>query len=146
MSVVEPGTAARQIFVNLPVRDLKASIAFFASLGFTFDPRFTDDSATCMLVGENIFAMLLTHEKFRTFAPGPVADARKATEVLVALSLDSRAAVDALVSRAVAAGGATFREPEDHGFMYGHAFRDPDGHVWEPFHMDMAAFESGAAS
>jgi len=126
----------KQIFVNLPVADLKASIAFFARLGFTFNPQFTDDTATCMIVGENIFAMLLTRERFAGFAPHPPADARAATEVLLALPLDSREAVDAIVREAVAAGGNTYSAPQDHGFMYQHGFQDLDGHVWEVFQMN----------
>lgn len=130
---------SRMIFVNLPVRDLPRAQAFFAALGFTFDPRFTDDTAACMVIDERIHAMLLTHEKFRGFAPHPVADARQATEVLVGLSCESRRAVDETVRKAVAAGATGFRDPEDHGFMYGHAFQDLDGHVWELVWMDPAA-------
>ncbi len=126
----------RQIFVNLPVADLKASIAFFARLGFTFNPDFTDDTATCMIVSDNIFAMLMVRERFAGFAPHPPADARAATEVLLALQLESRAAVDAMVAAAVAAGGNTYNAPQDHGFMYQHGFQDPDGHVWEVFQMN----------
>ncbi|MEW6414695.1 MAG: VOC family protein [Pseudomonadota bacterium] len=126
----------KQIFVNLPVADLKASIAFFSRLGFTFNPEFTDDTATCMIVGENIFAMLLTRDRFAGFAPHPPADARATTEVLLALQLESRAAVEAMVQEAVAAGGNTYSAPQDHGFMFQHGFQDPDGHVWEVFHMN----------
>lgn len=128
----------KQIFVNLPVADLKASIAFFTRLGFTFNPEFTDDTATCMIVGENIFAMLLTRERFAGFAPHPPADARAATEVLLALQLESRAAVEAMVKKAVAGGGNTYSTPQDHGFMFQHGFQDLDGHVWEVFQMDAA--------
>jgi predicted lactoylglutathione lyase len=126
----------KQIFVNLPVTDLKASIAFFTGLGFAFNADFTDDSATCMIVGDNIYAMLLTRERFAGFAPHPPADARAATEVLLALHLESRAAVDAMVRDAVAAGGNTYSAPQDHGFMYQHGFQDLDGHVWEVFQMN----------
>jgi len=126
----------RQIFVNLPVADLKASIAFFARLGFTFNPDFTDDTATCMIVSDNIFAMLMVRERFAGFAPHPPADARAATEVLLALQLESREAVDAMVAAAVAGGGNTYSAPQDHGFMYQHGFQDPDGHVWEVFQMN----------
>lgn len=126
----------RQIFVNLPVADLKASIAFFARLGFTFNPDFTDDTATCMIVGDNIFAMLMVRERFAGFAPHPPADARAATEVLLALQLESREAVDAMVAAAVVGGGNTYNAPQDHGFMYQHGFQDPDGHVWEVFQMN----------
>jgi predicted lactoylglutathione lyase len=126
----------RQIFVNLPVADLKASIAFFTRLGFTFNPDFTDDTATCMIVGETIFAMLLTRERFAGFAPHPLADARATTEVLLALQLESREAVDAMVKAAVSGGGNTYSAPQDHGFMYQHGFQDLDGHVWEVFRMN----------
>lgn len=126
----------KKIFVNLPVADLKASIAFFTRLGFTFNPEFTDDTATCMIIGDNIFAMLLTRERFAGFAPHPPTDARAATEVLLALQLDSREAVDAMVREAVAAGGTTYSAPQDHGFMYQHGFQDLDEHVWEVFQMN----------
>lgn len=127
-----------QIFINLPVADLPASIRFFTQLGFTFNPDFTDETATCMIVSETIFVMLLTREKFAGFAPSPVADARTTTQVILALSLDSREAVDTLVGTAVAAGGNTYNTPLDHGFMYQHGFQDLDGHVWELFHMPAA--------
>lgn len=126
---------ASQIFVNLPVADLKRSIAFFSALGFTFNPQWTDDSATCMIMGDNIFAMLLTRERFQGFTPRPVADATASTEVLVCLAVDSRAAVDEMVRNAVASGGSTYNAPQDHGFMYSHAFQDPDGHLWELVHL-----------
>jgi len=129
----------KQIFVNLPVADLRASKAFFASLGFSFNPQFSDDKATCMIIGENIYAMLLTREYFQGFVDRPVADARQAAGVLLALPCEDRAAVDALVAKAVAAGGKAPRPPKDHGFMYQHGFDDPDGHIWEVFHMDMSA-------
>lgn len=125
----------KQIFVNLPVVDLKKSIAFFTKLEFTFDPNFTDDNATCMIIGENMFAMLLSEPTFKTFTPKPICDAKKNTEVLVALNLENRAAVDEMVRQAVAAGGSTYKEPQDHGFMYAHGFQDLDGHIWEPFFM-----------
>ncbi|CAB4868802.1 MAG: glyoxalase/bleomycin resistance/extradiol dioxygenase family protein [Actinobacteria bacterium] len=124
------------IFVNLPVADLQRSIAFFAQVGYTFNQQFTDDNATCMIIDEGIFAMLLVRPYFETFTPKPVANAHEVTEVLVALSAESRAAVDALVDRAIAAGGREAREAQDHGFMYGRAYEDLDGHIWEIFWMD----------
>lgn len=127
---------ARKIFVNLPVADLEASVAFFTALGFSFNPEFTDETATCMIVGEDIFVMLLTREKFRGFTPKAICDAHTSTEVLVALSCDSRAEVDELVRKAVAAGGSTYADPQDHGFMYEHGFQDPDGHIWELVYME----------
>jgi predicted lactoylglutathione lyase len=130
------------IFVNLPVKDLVKSMAFFEALGFSFNPQFTDETAACMVISDTIFAMLLTHEKFAGFSPKPIADTSKTTEVLIALSRDDREAVDAIVKAALAAGGSTFNQPQDHGFMYGHAFRDLDGHVWEVFWMDPAAVQA----
>lgn len=124
-----------RIFVNLPVANLRRSIAFFSRLGFSFDEKFTDDSATCMIADDNIFVMLLVRERFQSFTPKPVSDATRSTEVLLCLSRESRAAVDAMVREAVAAGGSTYNDPQDHGFMYGHGFQDPDGHIWELIHM-----------
>lgn len=127
---------SRKIFVNLPVDDLAASVKFFTALGFSFDPQFTDDNATCMVVADDsIFVMLLATPYFQTFTDRPIANAREQTEVLVCLSCDSDAEVDDLVAKAVAAGGKAHRAPQDHGFMYGHGFEDPDGHVWELVHM-----------
>ena len=127
---------ATKIFVNLPVRDLNRSVEFFTQLGFTFNPQFTDENATCMIVGEDIFVMLLTHAKFRTFTPHPICDATQSTEVLVCLSSESRERVDEMVRKAVAAGGTTYTEPQDHGFMYGHGYQDLDGHIWELIYME----------
>ena len=127
---------ATQIFVNLPVKNLDHSVAFFTQLGFRFDPQFTDEMATGMIVGENIFVMILVEIKFKTFTPKVICDATKSTEVLVCLSLESRQEVDAMVSKAVAAGGSTYNEPQDHGFMYGHGFQDLDGHIWELIYME----------
>jgi uncharacterized protein len=135
---------AGKIFVNLPVKDLARSIEFFTALGFGFDPRFTDETATCMIVGENIFVMLLTEAKFKGFTPKEICDASKSTEVLVCMSAESREEVDELVRKAVAAGGRTYNEPQDYGFMYGHGFEDPDGHIWELMHMAEGA-QKGAA-
>ena len=127
---------ASQMFVNLPVKDLQRSVAFFTALGFSFNPQFTDDNATCMIVSEHNFVMLLVEPFFQTFTKKPIADARKSTEVLVCLSCDSRAEVDALVKKALAGGGTPPNAPQDHGFMYGHGFEDLDGHVWELAWMD----------
>ncbi|NMH66105.1 VOC family protein [Shewanella salipaludis] len=125
-----------KVFINLPVKDLPLSIRFFTALGFSFNPQFTDDSATCMLVTDNVCVMLLSHEKFLQFTPNPICDAREATEVLVCLSVDSRARVDELVAKAQASGGSSYNQPQDHGFMYGHGFQDPDGHIWELVYME----------
>ncbi len=134
---------ATQIFVNLPVKSLDRSVAFFERLGFAFDPRFTDGTATCMIVADSIFVMLLTHEKFQSFTPRPICDATRATEVLVCLSRDSQEAVDGMVRDAVAAGGTAHGAPQDHGFMYEHGFQDPDGHIWELVHMRPGAMGQG---
>jgi uncharacterized protein len=128
-----------QIFVNLPVKNLQQSVEFFTKLGFQFNPQFTDETATCMIVSETIFVMLLTHEKFQTFTPKPICDATQSTEVLVCLSLDNQAKVTEMVRQAVAAGGSTYKEPQDHGFMYAHGFQDLDGHIWELVYMDSGA-------
>ncbi|WP_202842700.1 VOC family protein [Luteimonas saliphila] len=125
----------RRIFVDLPVKDLHASVAFFTALGFSFNPRFTDANATCMIVGDGIFVMLLVEPFFGTFTERAIVDARTHTEVLVCLSCDSDREVDALVAKAVAAGGQAHRTAQDQGFMYGHGFVDPDGHLWELVHM-----------
>ena len=130
---------SRKIFVNLPVSDLVKSMEFFGALGFQFNPQFTDDTAACMVISEENYAMLLTREKFQEFAPHKIADAKQVTEVLVCLSCDSRNEVDDLVQKAVAAGGNTFQDPQDHGFMYGRSFQDLDGHVWELVWMDPSA-------
>ncbi len=130
---------ASKIFVNLPDKSLKKSVDFFTKLGFRFNPQFTDETATCMIVSDDIFVSLLTEEKFKTFTPKALCDATKNTEVLVALSLDSVKEVQEIVRKAVAAGGSTYNEPQDHGFMYQHGFQDPDGHIWEMFYMYPAA-------
>lgn len=129
----------RKLFVNIPVADLQRSIHFFEALGFTFDPRFTDASATAMLVGEDASFMLLQRERFASFIRQPVGDPRADTQALLALGVESREAVDVMVQQAIAAGGAHAMEPVDHGFMYGWSFRDLDGHHWEVFWMDPAA-------
>ena len=125
-----------QIFVNLPVRDLDRSVAFFTALGFSFNPDFTDENATCMIVGDNVFIMLLVEPFFRIFTVKEICDARRSAEVIVALSAASRAEVDERVARAVAAGATTPMPEKDHGFMYQHGFQDLDGHLWEFFWME----------
>jgi predicted lactoylglutathione lyase len=132
---------SRKLFVNLAVADLDRSRAFFGELGFSFDPRFTDETATCMLIGEDAYAMLLVTDRFRDFAQKELCDPRTHTEALLAFTVGSREEVDDLADRALAAGGAAAGEPQDHGFMYSRAFEDPDGHHWEAFWMDPAALE-----
>jgi predicted lactoylglutathione lyase len=127
---------ATKIFVNLPVKDLNKSIAFFTSLGYSFNPQFTDETATCMIISEDIFAMLLTYDKFKQFTTRNIADATKTTEVITALSAESREAVDKIVDQAIASGATENGNPQDHGFMYYRAFSDLDGHLWEYIWMD----------
>jgi uncharacterized protein len=127
---------ARQLFVNLPVRDLKKSIDFFSQLGFTFNPKFTDESATCMILSDQAYVMLLVRERFADFTRKEICDTTSHTEALLAISCASRSEVDDLVNRAIAAGGKHAVEPQDHGFMYGWSFYDLDGHHWEVFWMD----------
>lgn len=126
----------RQIFVNLPIRDMARSQTFFKALGLSFNPRFTNEQGACLEIADNIYAMLLIEPFFQGFTRLPVADARKTTEVLIALSCDSRDEVNDLVAKAVAAGATTPNAPQDHGFMYQHGFADLDGHQWEVFWMD----------
>ena len=126
---------SKQIFVNLPVADLPKSLAFFEALGFSRNPQFVDDTAACIVVSDTISVMLLTHDRFRSFTPKAICDTSKAVEVLLNLRCESRDEVDDLVAKALAAGGSTYDEPEDLGFMYSHSFVDPDGHGWGLFHM-----------
>lgn len=127
-----------KIFVNLPVRDLQRSVEFFTKLGFAFNPQFTDESATCMILNEEAYVMLLVEARLKDFLKKPLADARTTTAATYAIDVASRAEVDELVKTAIAAGGTHAAEPMDHGFMYGWSFYDPDGHHWEVFWMDPA--------
>ena len=133
----------RQIFVNFPVKDLTKSVEFFTKLDFTFNPQFTNEDATCMIVDQNIFVMLLVEKFFQTFTPKEICDTSKNTEVLVSLACESRAEVDAMVAKAISAGGTTYKEASDMGFMYQHGFQDLDGHLWEIFFMNESAIEQG---
>jgi predicted lactoylglutathione lyase len=126
---------ATQIYVNLPVKSLKRTVDFFTALGFTFNQKFTDENATCMIVSEDIYVMLLVESFFQRFTPKAICDAHRSTEVLVCLSCESRDAVNNMVEKAVAAGGKTPNPPKDHGFMYQHGFEDLDGHLWELVYM-----------
>ena len=141
---------ARMIFPNIAVKDLDRSVAFFTELGFEFDPRFTDDTATAMIVNEQAVVMLLVESKFEEFTTRELVDPTRQTEAIIALSADSREDVDAFADRALATGGSPANDPMDMGFMYGRSFQDPDGHQWEIFWMDPAALEqpvgSGAVS
>ncbi len=132
---------ATKIFVNLPVKDLNRSVAFFTRLGFTFNPQFTDENATSMVIGEDIFVMLLLEKFFKTFTPKEICDTQKSTEVIIALSADSRAKVDEMADTALQAGGKPSSPTQDLGWMYSRAFQDPDGHLWEIAYMDLSAFD-----
>jgi uncharacterized protein len=127
---------SRKIFVNLPIKSMERSKAFFGALGFEFNPQFTNEQGACMVISDTIYTMLLVEPFFQTFTKKPIADATKTTEVLLCLSCESRGEVDALVKKALAAGGTSPNPPQDHGFMYGHGFTDLDGHVWELMYMD----------
>ena len=135
---------AKQIFVNLPVRDLQKSRAFYEALGAVNNPQFTDATAACMVLSDTIYVMLLTHEKWATFTTKPITDTRQSAQFALALSVDDRQAVDALVEAATAKGGkADVNPPQDLGFMYQRSVEDPDGHLWEPFFMDMSQMPKG---
>ena len=127
---------ATQIFVNLPVKDLDKSVEFFTKLGFTFNQQFTDENATCMIIGENIFAMLLVEKFFKTFTSKEICDSSDSSEAILAITAESREKVDELTNKAIAAGGIEPRAAQDHGWMYGRSFQDVDGHLWEVFFMD----------
>jgi predicted lactoylglutathione lyase len=134
-------TTPHKLFVNIPVRELQRSIEFFEALGFTFNTQFTDATATCMLVGEDAYFMLLTAEKFKEFSRRPVGDPRNETAALFAISVNSREEVDAMVNKAVEVGGSRVADPQDHGFMYQQSFYDLDGHHWEVFWMDPSTID-----
>jgi predicted lactoylglutathione lyase len=133
-----------KIFVNLPVKDLKRTMDFFTHLGFSFNQQFTDEKTACLVINEgSIYAMLITEEFFKTFTRKPISDATKSTEVLIALDAESRQEVDDMIRKAVEAGGTVYMESQDHGWMYGHSFADPDGHQWEILYMDESAIPQG---
>ena len=131
-----------KIFVNLPVKDLNKTIDFFTKLGFKFNPQFTDENATCMIVGDDIFVMLLVEKFFKTFTKKEISDTSKNTEVIVALSVEGRENVDQMINKAIEYGGKESREPQDHGWMYGRSFEDIDGHLWEIIYMDESALKN----
>jgi predicted lactoylglutathione lyase len=134
----------KQIFVNLPVRDLKQATAFYTAIGATRNPQFSDDTAACMVLSETIFVMLLTHAKWATFTKKPIVDAHRENEVMLALSAEDRGAVDKITAAAAANGGkADINPKQDHGFMYGRSFTDVDGHIWETVFVDMSQFPKG---
>ncbi|MGI0031955.1 MAG: VOC family protein [Nitrososphaeraceae archaeon] len=130
-----------QIFVNLPVKDLNETVDFFTKLGFAFNPQFTDENATCMIVNNDIFVMLLVEKFFKTFTKKELCDTTKDTEVIVALSTESREKVDQMINKVIEAGGKEHRKPQDHGWMYGRSFEDINGHLWEVIYMDKNALK-----
>jgi len=138
----------QQVFINLPVRDLEKTKEFFTKLGFTFNPRFTDDTAACLIINEKagFYAMLMTHESMRRFTTKAIADAHTTTETINAFSFESKEVVDAMFERAIAAGGKETRPTEDYGWMYGRAFDDLDGHQWEFFYMDISKMPANPAA
>ena len=129
----------QQIFVNLPIKDMPRSQAFFRAMGYEFNPQFTNEQGACLVLGDKLYAMLLVEDFFQGFTRKMIVDATQAIEVLLCLSCESRAEVDALVAKALAAGGTAPRPPQDHGFMYVHGFDDLDGHSWELAWMDTSA-------
>ncbi len=132
-----------KVFINLPVKDLAASMDFFGRLGFSFNDQFTDENAACLVISDTLFVMLLTEDFFQTFTKKEIVDATKMTEVLTALSVESREAVDVFLDKALEAGAEEAREVQDQGFMYSRSFEDPDGHIWEVFFMDEVAVAHG---
>lgn len=136
---------AKQLYLNLPVKDLDKSVEFFTALGFSFNPDFTDENATCMIVNDDAFVMLLKEGFFSTFTSKPIADTTGSTEAIMAFSVESRQAVDETVRKALTAGGRPSQEAQDYGFMYNHSFQDPDGHLWEVMWMDPAGPPPDAA-
>lgn len=132
-------TSPKMTFINLPVTDLPKTIAFYTALGFSFNPQYTDETATCMIINENTFAMLMVEERFKGFSDAPIPDAKTSTGLMIALALDSRDAVDVFAKAALAHGGKEPRPAIDMGFMFNRTISDPDGHRWEPFFMDQSA-------
>ena len=134
---------ATKIFVNLPVKNLNSSMDFFKKLGYSFNLQFTDETAACMVISEDIYAMLLTHSKFREFTKKDISDSTKTAEVILSLSTDSKEQVSEIVERAIKAGGTEPGEAKDYGFMYLRGFQDLDGHLWEVVWMDPVAVSQG---
>ena len=139
------GRMARQLFVNLPVRNLDKTVEFFTALGFSFNPEFTDENATCMIVNDGAYVMLLVESYFKTFTSKSIAATADTAEAIMSFSLESREAVDEVIRTALTSGGTASEEAQDYGFMYTHSFQDPDGHLWEVFWMDPAGPPKDAA-
>jgi uncharacterized protein len=134
---------SKNIFINLPVKDLNKSTNFFKELGFEFNPQFSDENTSSMIISDNIFALLMVEERFKEFTKKEIADTTSTAEAIFCLSAESREQVDEFVNKALAAGGKSYSEPQDHGFMYGWGFQDLDGHIWEIVYMDESAFSQG---
>lgn len=132
-----------RLYVNLPVKDLKKSMDYFSEIGFEFDPRFTDENATCMIINDNTFVMLLVEDSFKSFIKQDLPDSTKTAEVIIALAANSREQVDEIVDKAMAAGGKLSNEPMVQDFMYARSFEDIDGHLWEVLFVDISAFSQG---
>ncbi|MBV9930740.1 MAG: VOC family protein [Alphaproteobacteria bacterium] len=137
---------SRMIFVNLPVADLRRSVAFYEAVGFTVNPQFTDETAACMVLSDEIHVMLLTHDKYRMFTSKEIADAHRTSAVLLCISCDSRAAVDDITEAALAHGSREPSPKDEYSFMYGRSFEDPDGHCWAPMWLDMGALGDRSAA
>ena len=131
---------ATKVFMNLAVKDLKKSMDFFKQMGYTFNPQFTDETAACMVISEDIYAMLLTHPKFKQFTSKEISDSAKTTEVMIALSCESKEAVNSTMENALKGGAKEYRDPMDYGFMFQRTYEDLDGHIWELIYMDMSKF------
>ena len=142
MQTINGNKMTTQIFVNLPVKDLSRTVEFFKKLGFAFNPQFTDENATCMIINDNIFVMLLVEKFFKSFTKKEICDTTKDTEVIIALSTESREKVDEMMQNVFEAGGKESREPQDHGWMYGRSFQDINGHLWEIIYMDEKALKN----
>ncbi|WP_285767286.1 VOC family protein [Peribacillus sp. SI8-4] len=137
------GVQAEKIFVNLPVKDLDASMEFFTKVGFVFNEQMTNENAACMVISESIYVMLLVEEYFKTFTKKEIPNSETSAEAIVALSVNSKQEVDEIVHRALKAGAQPYNDAIDHGFMYGWSFKDLDGHLWEVFYMDESSFSQG---
>lgn len=135
---------ARKIYVNVPVKDLTRSIDFYTKVGFSFNQQFSNENATSIIVSDDILVMLLREDFFKNFTNKPIANAKDSTEVLISISAESREEVDEMVGLAIAAGGASPVPTQDHGWMYGRSFEDPDGHIWEVSYLDMSAIPEKA--
>lgn len=133
---------SKNIFINLPVKDLKKSTDFFQALGFEFNPQFTDENTACMIVSDNIFVLIMVEERFKEFSKKEIVDAATSSEAIFCLSAEGREQVDEVVNKALASGGQASNEPQDHGFMYGWGFQDLDGHLWEVVYIDESAMEN----